>query len=50
MSNDEEVQRILKMDMRTLLAYIVAWPEYLTDPYYREFGRAIERRTKELLA
>jgi hypothetical protein len=44
MTNVDYVKRIKKMSAMELLGEIIRNPSYLTDPYYRAFGRAIEER------
>lgn len=48
MTNDQEVEKISKMTLEELFAYVMAWPDCLTDSYFRVFGRAIEKRYEEL--
>jgi hypothetical protein len=49
MSNATYIASIAKMTMPELLREIINHPDYLTDSYYREFGRALEARAYELL-
>lgn len=46
--NDLECERIAAMSEAELLDYVIAWPENLTDPYYRQFGKAIQKRYLKL--
>lgn len=43
-----EVNFIWKLNSWELLCYVMTNPEYLTDSYYRDIGRAIEKRFEEL--
>lgn len=48
MNNEEYIAMIMQMDVAQLLDHVLAEPTELTDPYYREFGRAIRARHDEL--
>lgn len=48
MNNEEYIAAIMKMTAQELLDQVMSAPEELTDPYYREFGRALKARHKEL--
>jgi hypothetical protein len=48
MTDSQEILLISKMTAFELLRFIMSNPEFLTDSYYRDWGRAIERRYLEL--
>ena len=49
MANKELVDSISEMDWKQVFQLIREYPEYLTDPYYRVFGSAIDSRMVQLL-
>lgn len=46
--NEEECLRIKAMTESELLDYVMDHPEYLSDPYYYDFGRAMTERHEQL--
>lgn len=46
--DEKEVARIKTMTAEELLDYVLANPEYVSDSYYSDFGRAIYKRHEEL--
>jgi hypothetical protein len=48
--NDIEREKIMALDAWGLLEYVLANPDYLTDPYYRYFGDAVDARYKQLIS
>lgn len=50
MTDDEYKAKIAAMSRRELLDEIMDNPNYLTDNYYRDFGRAMRQRAEELNA
>jgi hypothetical protein len=48
MSDSQDILLISKMTVFELLCFVMQNPDMLTDPYYREWGRAIEKRYIEL--
>jgi hypothetical protein len=49
MTNEKYVAWVSRMDPREWIREVISSPEFLTDPYYGEFGRALCRRGQELL-
>ena len=47
MSDAQEILLISKMTVFELLSFIMMYPECLTDSYYRDWGRAIEKRYQQ---
>jgi len=48
MTNEKVIREIMEMNSWQLLSYVLDYPENLTDPYYREFSAAINKRFEEL--
>jgi hypothetical protein len=48
MSDEVYIKQIARMNVMELLETVMAYPEYLTDSYYRKFGNAIRARYEEL--
>ena len=48
MTDEEYVAKIMQMTKEQLLDHIMGNPTDLTDPYYREFGRVIQKRYEQL--
>lgn len=48
MNDRKMIEGIMTSTERDLLTFVMCWPEYLTDPYYREFGNAIRARYDQL--
>jgi hypothetical protein len=47
-SDERECLRISKMSPHELLVYVLTYPEYLTDSYYKKFKAAILTRATQL--
>lgn len=50
MTDAEWVKKIKVMDVEELFAEVMAYPEFLTDCYYRDLGNAIRNRYDQLKA
>ncbi|CDM57417.1 hypothetical protein [Rhizobium favelukesii] len=48
--NETEFDKIMALDAWGLLEYVLANPEFLTDPYYRSFGDVVDARYKQLMS
>jgi hypothetical protein len=48
MNDKQQAEVIMKMTALELLDYVMTFPEYLMDSYYKVFGDAIRARYKEL--
>lgn len=48
MTNEEIIAAIMLMDAAQLLDHVMENPTDLTDPYYREFRKAIYDRYEQL--
>jgi hypothetical protein len=48
--NELEADKIMLLDAWGLLEYVLANPDFLTDPYYRCFGDAVDARYKQLIS
>lgn len=49
-ANERMVAKIATMKVGRLLDFVLEHPDYLTDPYYQEFGDAIHERHRALAA
>ncbi|MEL4069572.1 hypothetical protein WKW50_05430 [Ochrobactrum sp. GPK 3] len=47
-ANERMVAKIATMKVGRLLDFVLEHPDYLTDPYYQEFGDAIHERHRAL--
>ena len=48
MSKDNHIKPVSRMNVYELLDFILWFPEYLSDPYYREFAKEINIRFEQL--
>lgn len=49
MSDKKYIKQLSHMSERQLFSEVMHNPEYMTDPYYRDFRRAIRKRYESLI-